>query len=122
VSARLHRAWAADILTSRQETLIVHGFYAYRLSTLARSKKVLGAIILVSGETVLLHLRSEYSKKMLHCTQLSFIQLGGGIAVGIKVQQTKYYSLLKAPGKVVLADTIIGVRIVTSQIHSPLSQ
>ena len=41
---------------------------------------------------------------MLYRTQLSFIQLGGGIAVGIQVQQTKYYSVLislnDTPGKV----------------------
>jgi len=31
---------------------------------------------------------------MLHRTQLSFIQFGGGIAVGVQAQQTKKYSML----------------------------
>ena len=38
---------------------------------------------------------------VLHCTRLSFIQLGGGIAVGVQMQQTKYHSLLMAPGMVI---------------------
>ena len=31
--------------------------------------------------------------KMLHGTQLSFIQLGGGVAVGVNTEQRKYYTL-----------------------------
>jgi hypothetical protein len=34
---------------------------------------------------------------MLHGTQLSFIQLGGGIAVGVHTKRRKYYTLLGAP-------------------------
>jgi len=45
----------ADVLTSRKETTIVQGFYVHRISALARSKKVVGAIILVSGQIVLLY-------------------------------------------------------------------
>ena len=48
--ALLRRAWAADVLTSHQATSIVQGFYAHRISVLARSKKLLGVIIVVSGQ------------------------------------------------------------------------
>ena len=58
-------------------------------------------------------------QKNLHCTQLSLIQLGGGIAVGVELQQTKYYSLLRTPGRVILTDTSVGVRT-TSQVHSSI--
>ena len=39
------------------------------------------------------HLRSECCKKY-HGTQLSFIQLGGGIAFGVHTKRQKYYTLL----------------------------
>ena len=81
----LHKAWAADVLTSHQETTIVQGFYVHRLSVLAQSKKVVGAIIVVSGQTVLLHLRSqEYSK--ICCTVYSSLSfnLGAGSQLGSK--------------------------------------
>jgi hypothetical protein len=32
---------------------------------------------------------------MLHGTQLSFIQLGGGIATGVDTERRKYYKLLE---------------------------
>jgi hypothetical protein len=34
---------------------------------------------------------------MLHGTQLSFIQLGGGIALGVHTEQGKYFTLLPQP-------------------------
>jgi len=113
----LRKARAADVLTSRQETTIVHAFYAHRISVLAQSKKVMGAIIVVSDQTFLLHLRSQ---KLLHCTQLSIVELGGGIAVGVELQQIKYFSLTMAPGRMVPFYTSVGVRT-TSQVHFPLS-
>jgi len=41
----------------------------------------------------------------MHYKQLSFIQLGGGIAVGVHGEQKKFYSLLDAPQTVVLVGT-----------------
>ena len=46
--ALLCKAWVADVL-SHQETTIVQGFYVHRISVLAQSKKVMGAIIVVCG-------------------------------------------------------------------------
>ena len=37
--------------------------------------------------------KSLNTVKMLHSTQLSFIQLGGGIAMGVHAEQRKYYTL-----------------------------
>ena len=37
-----------DVLTSHQGTLFVQGFYAHRISLLAKSKKIAGVIITVS--------------------------------------------------------------------------
>lgn len=47
---------------------------------------------------------------MLHHVQLSFIQLGGGIAVGINAEQKKFYTLLNTPEMLVLEGTSTGVR------------
>ena len=47
---------------------------------------------------------------MLHCIQLSFIQLGGGIAVGVNTEQKKFYTLLNTPEMLVLEGTSTGVR------------
>jgi hypothetical protein len=77
LSSILRKAWAADVLTSRPETTIVHTFYAHRIRVLAQSKKVMGAIIVVSGQTVLLHLRSqEYSKCTVHSSLLFNLGVG----------------------------------------------
>jgi len=46
---------------------------------------------------------------MLHDTQLSFIQLGGGIAVGVQAAREKYFSVLNTPDKVVFANISVGV-------------
>ena len=56
----------------------------------------------------------------MYHTQLSFLQLGGGIAVGIQMQEKKYYSVLLAPGRMIPFYTSIGVRT-TLQVHSSLS-
>jgi len=56
---------------------------------------------------------------MLHHTQLSFIQLGGGIAVGVYAEQKKYYSLVAITHKTAfLQGTSIGVRTTPSQVCS----
>jgi hypothetical protein len=47
---------------------------------------------------------------MLNCTQLSFIQLGGGIAVGVHVKPPPNFKV-----------TSIAVRTATAQVCSPLS-
>jgi len=57
---------------------------------------------------------------LLHDLQLSFIQLGGGIATGIEARQEKYYSALSSPEMLVRVNTIIGVRT-TLQLCSQLS-
>jgi hypothetical protein len=111
----------ADVLTSRQETTVVHAFYAHRISVLAQSKKVMGAIIVVSDQTFPLHLRSqEYFKNCCTVHSSPSLNLGVGIAVGIELQHTKYFSLTMAPGTVIPFYASIGVRT-TSQVHSPLS-
>jgi len=56
---------------------------------------------------------------MLHDTQLSFIQLGGGIAVGVQAAREKYFSVLNTPDKVVFANISVGVWI-TTQVCSQL--
>ena len=78
---------------------------------------------MVSGQTVLLYLKShwEYYQNLLNHTKLSFIQLGGGMAVGVQMQQKKTIPLLMAPGMVIPFYTSVGVRT-TLQVHSPLSQ
>ena len=60
----LCKEWAADVLTSPQETTIIQEFYMHWISVLSQSKKgVLGAIIVISGQTVVVHPRSqEYFK------------------------------------------------------------
>ena len=84
---------------------------------LAQSKKVAGVILIVSS-------RKNYivSKtwKMLHHVQLSFIQLGGGIAVGVQAAREKYFSVLNTPDKVVFANISVGVWI-TTQVCSQSS-
>ena len=42
---------------------------------------------------------------LINRTQLSLIQLGGGIAVGVQAEQAKYYTLLRTPGWVIPAYT-----------------
>ena len=56
---------------------------------------------------------------MLHRTQLSFIQLGGGIAIGVQAEQEKYYSVLDAPDIVLFANISVGVWIIP-QVFSQL--
>ena len=51
---------------------------------------------------------------MLHRIQLSFLQLGGGIAVGVHAEQRKFYTLLNQSEMLVLEDTSTGVRITFS--------
>jgi len=51
--------------------------------------------------------------------QLSFIQLGGGIATGVEARQQKYYSVLSSPERLVRVTTIIGVQT-TLQLCSQL--
>ena len=46
---------------------------------------------------------------MSHHTQLSSIQLGGGIAVGVQAERAKYYSVLDAPETVVVVNITVGV-------------
>ena len=48
----------------------------------------------------------------MHYEQLSFIQLGGGIAVGVYAEQERFYSLLDAPQNVVLVGTSTVVRTI----------
>ena len=80
----------------------------------------MGAIIVVSDQTFLLHLRSQEYFKLLHRTQLSIVELGGGIAAGVELQQIKYFSLTLVPGTEMPFYTSVGVRT-TSQVHSSLS-
>jgi len=54
-------------------------------------------------------------------TQLSFIQLGGGIAVGVQAEKAKYYSLLRTPGFVIPAYKSIGVRTTLAASFSVIS-
>ena len=49
-------------------------------------------------------------EEILHCIQLSFIQLGGGIAVGVNAEQKKFYTLLNTPEMLVLEGVSTGVR------------
>ena len=114
----LDRTWVADNLIFYRDTFIVQGFYAQKISILAESKKVAGAIMFVSCK------RPTASKiwilqKILCHTQLSFIQLGGGIAVGVYAEQKKYYSLVAITHKTAfLQGTSIGVRATASQVYS----
>ncbi|KIM36681.1 hypothetical protein M413DRAFT_31517 [Hebeloma cylindrosporum] len=74
-----------ESLISHQDTFIVQGFYAHRISILAKANKVAGAII-----------------------ALSLIQLGGGIVVGVHTVQKKYYSSLTAPKYLVFQGIWVG--------------
>ena len=86
----------ADVLISYQGTFFVQGFDAHQISVLAKSKKVAGVIITVSRRKSFYCIQNLNTiKKILHGAKLSFIQLGGGIAVGVYKEQKKYYSLLK---------------------------
>jgi hypothetical protein len=58
--------------------------------------------------------------KMLHVTQLSFIQLGAGIADGIHVEQKKYYTALWSTRPTVFQWTSIAVWT-TTQVCSQFS-
>jgi hypothetical protein len=44
----MDRAYVADVLISYPDTFFVQGFYAYRISILAQTKRVAGAIVAVS--------------------------------------------------------------------------
>ena len=59
--------------------------------------------------------------KILHRTQLSFIQLGGGIVVGVEGKQKNRYSLFYTPEMRVAKDTTVAVRTTTLQICSQLT-
>ena len=58
--------------------------------------------------------------KMLNSTQLSFIQLGGGVAVGVYTEQRKCYTLLGGAKLMVSEWSSIAVRT-TTQVCSQLS-
>jgi len=47
----------AEVLISHQDTFIVQGFYAHRISILSNSKKVAGAIVAVSPQKNSRHIR-----------------------------------------------------------------
>ena len=111
----------ADVLISHQGTLFVQGFYAYKISILGKSKKVAGAIITVSRRKGFFLIQNlNTSKKKLHGTKLSFIQLGGGIAMGVQQKQTKYYSLTDISEMLVHRDIGLVVRTTTPQILFPV--
>ncbi|KIM49810.1 hypothetical protein M413DRAFT_21947 [Hebeloma cylindrosporum] len=76
-------------------TFFVQGYYAHRISILGQSKKVAGTII-----------------------ALSFIQLGGGIPVGVHSQQKKY---LQTTDMLALQAVSLGVRTTPLQICSRIS-
>jgi len=71
---RIGSSWLSIPILTAIDTFIVQGFYAHRISILSDSKKVAGAIV-----------------------ALSFIQLGGGVAVGVYAEKNKLYSLLFTP-------------------------
>ena len=96
----------ADVLTFHEDTFFVQGFYAHRISVLAQSKKVAGAILIVSSRN---NDKASKTLKMSYHTQLSFIQLGGGIAIGIQGEREKYYSVLNTPDIVVFSNLSVGV-------------
>ncbi|KIM49811.1 hypothetical protein M413DRAFT_21948 [Hebeloma cylindrosporum] len=79
---RIDMLWLSVPVISSISTCLIQGFYAHRISILAQSKKMPGVIV-----------------------ALSFIQLGGGIAVGVHAQLKKFYSLLDTPQTVVLEAT-----------------
>jgi hypothetical protein len=54
----------------------------------------------------------------LYHTQLSFIQLGGGIALGVQGKQKNRYSLFYTPEMRAARDTTVAVRTTTLQICS----
>ena len=66
-------------------------------------------IVAVSGQN---SGKSE-SFEILNNTQLSFIQLGGGIAIGVYAEQKKSYTLLDSPQMAVLEGTSTAVRMTT---------
>lgn len=88
---RVNTAWLSIPILTAIDTFIVQGFYAHRISILARANKVAGAII-----------------------ALSLIQLGGGIVVGVHTVQKKYYSSLTAPKYLVFQGIWVGIWIVGS--------
>jgi hypothetical protein len=57
---------------------------------------------------------------ILHGTQLSFIQLGGGIAFGVSLERKKYYTLLRDGELIAFERSTIGVWT-TTQVCSQLS-
>ncbi|KIM49808.1 hypothetical protein M413DRAFT_21946 [Hebeloma cylindrosporum] len=83
---RIETVWLSVPILTAIDTFFVQGFYAHRISILARSKKVAAAII-----------------------ALSFIQLGGGIAVGVYAEEKKIYTLLDTPQMLVLEGTSTGI-------------
>ena len=113
----LHRTWVADVLIFHRDTFIVQVFYAHKISILGKSKKVAGAIIFVSFTAS----KIRTLKEIFRCTQLSFVQLLGGIAVGVYAEQKKYYSLVDITHKTAFVQgTSIGVRKATFQVCSQI--
>ncbi|KIM49804.1 hypothetical protein M413DRAFT_21942 [Hebeloma cylindrosporum] len=78
--------WLSVPIFTAIDTFFVQGYYAHRIRILAQSRKVAAAII-----------------------ALSFIQLGGGIAVGVIAEQEKFYTSLNTPKMLVLAGTSTGI-------------
>jgi len=103
-----------DVLKYNRDTFFVQGFYAHRISILARSKKVASAIIAVKSSKGFCRRPRSECREILYGAQLSFIQLGGGIAVGVYAEEKKIYTLLDTPQMLVLEGASTGVRTTTS--------
>ena len=76
---------------------------------MAKSKKVAGVILFVSSRKNYTVSKDPNVVENVDHTQLSSIQLGGGIAVGIQAKREKYYSVLDTPEMVVFANISVGV-------------
>ena len=112
--------WALISRAPTADVLIFYPRYILRSGILCISNQCFGKVEESSRSNYYCKSKEFFLSPESEHYQLSFIQLGGGISIGIYQQQKKFYSLTTTPDMQVRRNISIGVRTITLQNYFQL--